>query len=172
VLLTTLEAHPLLDLTVDGADEVDPELNLLKGRGGALLREKIVATASRRTVIVVDESKLVSHLGERTPVPVEVVPFGWRSVAARLESLGGTPALRMEDNGRPFVTDGGHYIVDCAFGVLDDPHRVAGEIRSSVGVVEHGLFLGIAHEVIVGGPDGVTTHTGKSREGAKSWKSA
>lgn len=171
VPLTTLEAHPLLDLTVDGADEVDPKLNLLKGRGGALLQEKIVALASRRTVIMVDESKLVSRLGERTPIPVEVIPFGWRTVAGRLESVGGAPSLRTGDDGRPYVTDSGHYILDCAFGAVDDPHHVARAIRSVVGVVEHGLFLGIAHEVIVGRPDGVITHSVKSREGATSWKS-
>ncbi len=159
VPLTTLEAHPVLDLAVDGADEVDPALNLLKGRGGALLREKIVATASRRVVIIVDDSKRVSRLGERGPVPVVVIPFGWRSVASRLEALGGKPSLRTGDDGRPFVTDDGHYILDCSFGVLDDPQRVAEQLRFVVGLVDHGLFLGIAHEVIVAASDRVSVLT-------------
>ncbi len=159
LLLTTLDAHPTPDLTVDGADEVDPELNLLKGRGGALLREKIVAMASQRTIIIVDSSKLVSRLGERVPVPVEVVRFGWRAVATKLQSLGGKPSLRTGVEGRPFVTDEGHYILDAEFGALEDPSRLDAEIRGIVGVVEHGLFLGIANEVIVASGDGITVLT-------------
>ncbi len=155
VPLTTLEAHPALDLTVDGADEVDPELNLIKGHGGALLREKIVALASERMIAIVDASKLVRGLGEHTPLPVEVVQFGWSAVAARVEALGGKPSRRKAGDGRPFVTDEGHYILDCAFGILRDPRGLAEKLRSIVGVVEHGLFLGIAYEVIVAAPEGI-----------------
>jgi ribose 5-phosphate isomerase A len=163
VPLTTLNKHPVLDLTVDGADEVSPALDLLKGRGGALLREKIVARASHQTVIVVDSSKLVSRLGERTPIPVEVVRFGWQSVALQLESLGGKPSLRVGPGAEPLVTDEGHCILDCDFGPLEDPGRLAREIRDIVGVVEHGLFLGIAREVIVASPDRVNILTRESR---------
>ena len=156
VPLATLNGYPTLDLAVDGADEVDLHLDLIKGRGGALLREKIVALAARRLVIIVDASKLVGRLGERVPIPVEVVPFGWGLVAARLGALGGRPLLRKGAEGRPFVTDEGHYILDCAFGSLDNLYRLAEDIRRIVGVVEHGLFLGIAQEVIVAASDGVT----------------
>lgn len=153
--LTTLESHPSLDLAIDGADEVDPSLNLIKGLGGALLREKIVAVASRQVVIVVDHTKRVARLGAQTPVPVEVVRFGWSGPGAHLESLGARVVLRVGPDGAPFVTDEGHLILDAHFGPILDPARLASDIRSRAGVVEHGLFLGIATKVIVAGPEGI-----------------
>jgi ribose 5-phosphate isomerase A len=154
--LSTVDEHPEIDLTIDGADEVEVRtLNLIKGRGGALLREKIVATASKRLVIIVDESKLVESLGSRFAVPVELVPFGWPAAARKLEALGAKVTLRSGAEGKPFVTDGGHYIVDCAFGPIASPAKLESELNSIVGVVEHGLFLGMATQVIVAGRDGV-----------------
>jgi ribose 5-phosphate isomerase A len=153
--LTTLNEHPTVDLTIDGADEVDPDLNLIKGGGGALLREKIVAQASRREVIVVDESKFSPALGTHWPVPVEVVPFGWRSQAAYLESLGGHATLRLGAGGTPFETDQGNLILDCQFGPISDPACLAARLDERAGIVEHGLFLGLATDVIVAGRQGV-----------------
>ena len=153
--LSTLADHARVDLTIDGADEVElGTLNLIKGLGGALLREKIVATASARLVIVADESKLVERLG-RGVVPVEVVPFEWQSTARRIEGLGGRPALRVRPDGGAFVTDGGHYILDCAFGAISSAASLDRELNCIVGVVEHGLFLGVADRVVVGGAGGV-----------------
>lgn len=154
--ISTLDEHPELAMTIDGADEVElGTLNLIKGRGGALLREKIVASASRRLVIIVDESKLVERLGSHFALPVELVPFGWRSAARKLEALGAKVVLRPGTDGKPFVSDGGHYIVDCAFGPVASPARLEGELNSIVGLVEHGLFLGMASEVIVAGREGI-----------------
>jgi ribose 5-phosphate isomerase A len=148
--LSTLEQRPALDLTIDGADEVDPAGRLIKGGGGALLREKIVATASRRLAVVVDRSKLVDRLGDRFPLPVEVTPFGWTTHVAAIRAMGGEPVLRSRD-GAPYRTDGGNYILDVRFaGGIDDPERVGAELKARVGVVETGLFLGFAPEVIVG----------------------
>ena len=153
--LSTLADHPRVDLTIDGADEVElGTLNLIKGRGGALLREKIVASASARLVIVADESKLVERLG-RGVVPVEVVPFEWQSTARRIESLGASPALRLRPDGGAFVTDGGHYILDCAFGPISSAGLLDRELNEIVGVVEHGLFLGLTDQVGVGRAGGV-----------------
>jgi ribose 5-phosphate isomerase A len=147
--LTTLEMQPSLDLVIDGADEVDPDLNLIKGLGGALLREKIVASATDRLVIIVDESKLVRRLGEHSPVPVEVVPFGWTRAWAQLEALGAQPERRMAGD-EPFVTDGGHYILDCAFDPTVDLRALGPALKAIIGVVEHGLFLDMASMAIVG----------------------
>jgi ribose 5-phosphate isomerase A len=147
--------HARVDLTIDGADEVEMgTLNLIKGRGGALLREKIVASASARLVIVADESKLVDRLG-RGAVPIEVVPFGWQATARRIESLGASPALRLRPDGGAFVTDGGHYILDCAFGPISSAGSLDRELNGIVGVVEHGLFLGLTDQVGVGRAGGV-----------------
>ncbi len=153
--LTTLNEQPSVDLTIDGADEVDPHGNLIKGGGGALLWEKIVATATQTYLIVVDRSKLVPMLGRRVPLPVEVMPFGWRTHLETARALGAEPVLRMRDDAEPFVSDGGHYILDCRFAEgIPDPHLVDRELRARPGVVETGLFLGMAPEVIVGGRDG------------------
>ncbi|RME47097.1 MAG: ribose-5-phosphate isomerase RpiA [Chloroflexi bacterium] len=154
--LTTLDEHQRLDLTIDGADEVDPDLNLIKGLGGALLWEKIVAVASRKLIIAVDESKLVMQLGTHVPLPVEVVPFGWRLQMTYLEALGATPTLRRTANGEPYVTDSGHYIIDCQFAGIDDPYTLATTLSVQPGIVENGLFLDMADLVVVGSPEGVS----------------
>jgi ribose 5-phosphate isomerase A len=151
--LTTLEEHPVIDLTIDGADEVDPNLDLIKGGGGALLREKIVAQASRREIIVVDESKLSPALGTRWAVPVEVVPFGWRTQALYLESLGADVNLRQDGNTKTFTTDQGNLILDCQFGPLSQPAELAAKLNARTGIVEHGLFLGLATDLIVAGAE-------------------
>jgi ribose 5-phosphate isomerase A len=154
--LSTLEDYPVLDLTIDGADEVElGSLDLIKGRGGALLREKIVASSSRQLIIVVDESKIVNRLGSHGEVPVEVVSFGWQSTSRRLEKLGWKPVLRVEGGGAPFVTDGGHYILDCSFEKGVSIQSRAAQLHDTVGVVEHGMFLGMATEVHVGSATGV-----------------
>jgi ribose 5-phosphate isomerase A len=160
VPLTTLDEYPVLDLNLDGADEVDPTLGLIKGLGGALLWEKIVATASRRVVILIDDSKLVSRLGIKAPLPVEVVPFGWKTHLAFIESLGGAPVLRTEPDGRPFITDEGNYILHCRFeGGIADPAGLEARLLNRAGIVGTGLFLGVAHQVIVGKTDGVEIRT-------------
>ena len=156
--LTSLEEHPRLDLAIDGADEVDPRLNLIKGMGGALFREKIVASASERFIVVVDESKLVPRLGTQTPVPLEVHPFGWRTALEPLEALGGTPELRRRD-GDAYRTDNGNYILDVRFRAIRSPAKLAAEIASIPVVVEHGLFLGMADLVLVGTQEGVETRS-------------
>jgi ribose 5-phosphate isomerase A len=154
--LTTLEAHPELDLTVDGADEVDPELDLIKGLGGALFREKLVAQASGRLVIVADGGKRVERLGDRSPVPVEVVPFGWSLHVPFLADLGARPVLRVHDDGVPYTTDNGNLIVDAHFDRhIPDPAALERALRARTGVVESGLFLGMAHGVALADEDGV-----------------
>ncbi len=154
--LTTLDLHPSLDLAIDGADEVDPSLNLIKGLGGALLREKVVARAARALVIVADQSKRVDKLGTLAPLPVEVDPFGALSQAPFLRQLGAEPSLRLNEDGKPFLTDGGHYIYHCRFpGGIDDPKRLEQELAACPGVIESGLFIGMADAVAVAGPDGV-----------------
>jgi ribose 5-phosphate isomerase A len=155
--LTTFAEQTRLDLTVDGADEIElGTLYLIKGHGGALLREKIVAAASARMTVVADESKIVKRLGSLVAVPVEVVQFGWEATQKKLGELGGNPALRRGADQTPYVTDGGHYIIDCAFGPMENPKEIAHHLDHVVGAVEHGLFLGFATEVFVGGRDGVT----------------
>ena len=156
ISLTTLAEHSEIDLTIDGADEVERgTLYLVKGHGGALLREKIVAAASKRMAVIVDESKVVKRLGSLFEVPVEVVPFGWQATERKLQALGANPTLRPGTDGKPYITDGGHYILDCAFGPIANPKKVALELDEVVGVVEHGLFLGLAQQVFVAGPGGV-----------------
>jgi ribose 5-phosphate isomerase A len=152
--LGTLDEEPALDVTIDGADEVDPALRLVKGGGGALLREKIVASATRRLLIVVDASKWRETLGA-FPLPVEVVPFGATVVARRLAELGCVPARRRAKDGKPFVTDEGNHILDCPFGRIEHPERLATALASIPGVVEHGLFLGMTYAVYVAGESGV-----------------
>jgi ribose 5-phosphate isomerase A len=146
-LVTLVEARPRL--TIDGADEVEPGLALIKGRGGALLREKIVAYAGGGLVIVADESKLVEALGTG-PLPVEVEPFGWEVTLEALASLGGEPELRMDGAGAPFVTNGGHYTVDCLFPSIPDPAALEGKIKRIPGALECGLFVGLAQVAVVG----------------------
>ena len=158
ISLATLAEHQQVDITIDGADEVEiGTLNLLKGRGGALLREKIIASASRQLIIVVDEAKLVDHLGAHGPVAVEVVAFGWHATARKLERIGASVALRTTPAGAPLNTDDGHYILDCAFETINDADRLQRQLDDTVGVVEHGLFLGMAPRVLVGNSQGVYT---------------
>lgn len=154
VPLGSLDDHPSVDVTIDGADEIDPQLNLIKGLGGALLREKIVAAASRRLIIIADDSKRVEQLGTRAPVPVEVVTFAKRPTAAYLASLGARVVERRQD-GRPFITDEGNIILDCHFPGLTNPQEIAQLIRAQPGVVEHGLFLGMATEAVIAGDRGI-----------------
>ena len=161
--LTTLDETPELDLTVDGADEIAPDLALIKGGGGALLREKVVAAASARMVVIADESKYVPVLG-RFPLPVEVAPFGvaatQRAVekaVAAVQRKPGRLTLRQGRNGHPFVTDGGHWIIDAALDRIDDPRAMAHALADVPGVMEHGLFIDLAEIAIIAGPDGVRT---------------
>ena len=146
-----------IDLTVDGADQIQRgSLDLVKGLGGALLREKIVAAATKRLVIVADASKLVDRLGGKIPVPVEVVVFGWESTAARIETLGGRPVRRWpKDSDQPFRTESGNYILDCTFGDLADPAGLERDLSHTIGVVESGLFIGMADTALVGTDRGV-----------------
>ena len=148
------EQHKVLDVTVDGADEVSPELDLLKGLGGALVREKIVAKASRWVVIVVDDSKLVDHLGTRAPIPVEVIPIAATLVADALREIGGEPGLRLCD-GAPFVSDNGNHMIDWRYGPLSEPASLEHQLKSMSGVVDSGIFAGLAHRVIVAGAEGL-----------------
>jgi ribose 5-phosphate isomerase A len=154
--LTTLEEVARLDLGYDGADEIDPQLGAIKGKGGALLREKLVALSCDRFVLVATTDKLVQRLGERTALPVEIVSFGWKQTAARLTTLDLTPSLRpARDNpDHPAMTDNGGYILDCATGPMDDPARIAAEVKATTGVVDHGLFLGVARTALLVDRDG------------------
>jgi ribose 5-phosphate isomerase A len=154
--LTELAKQPVLDVTVDGADEVDPRLDLIKGLGGALLREKIVARASKRLVIIADESKRVDRLGARSPLPVEVVRFAWELHLPFLRALGSDPRLRRTADGEPYLTDNGNYVVDCHFAAgIDDVASVEAELQRQVGVVESGLFLDMAARAVIGSDAGV-----------------
>lgn len=147
-----------LDLTVDGADEIDPALDLIKGLGGALLREKMVAAASRRLVIIADEGKLVDRLGGKGPLPVEVAAFAWQVHVPFLEELGARPVLRVRDDDTPVATDNGNYVLDCWWdGGIADPRGVERALQRRPGVLESGLFLGMAREAVVAGPAGVRT---------------
>jgi ribose 5-phosphate isomerase A len=160
IKLSTLDETPELDLTVDGADEIAPDLALIKGGGGALLREKIVAASSVRMIVIADQSKYVAALG-RFALPIEVVPFGLMATQRALEKAintvqrPGPLTLRRGKDGHVFVTDGGHWILDAALGRIDDPRALAHALSCVPGVVEHGLFLGLAQLAIIGGPDGV-----------------
>jgi ribose 5-phosphate isomerase A len=160
IRLTTLEETPELDLTVDGADEIGPDLSLIKGGGGALLREKIVATASTRMIVIADQSKWVGTLGQ-FPLPIEIAPFGYAATLRAVEKTiatiqrCGPITLRQGKNGHVFVTDGGHWIIDASLGRIDDPRAIAHALSGVPGVMEHGLFVGLANMVIIGEPDGV-----------------
>lgn len=160
IALTTLDETPQLDLTVDGADEIAPDLTLIKGGGGALLREKIVASASARMVVIADQSKWVDILG-RFPLPIEIVPFGATVTQRQVEAVAaaagcpGPVPLRKIASGHPFVTDGGHWLIDAQLQRITDPQGLAARLAAVPGVVEHGLFIGLAWAVIVAGPTGV-----------------
>jgi ribose 5-phosphate isomerase A len=153
--LCGLEDQPAIDVTIDGADEVDPDLNLIKGGGGALLREKVVAQASRQNIIIVDESKLSPRLGTRWALPVEVIPFAAKPAENFINSLGADVTLRLDDTGRPYQTDQNNFILDANFGKMAEPDIVAASLNERAGIVEHGLFLGLASDVIVAAEDGV-----------------
>lgn len=164
--LTRLEDAVALDLTVDGADEVDPALDLIKGLGGALVREKMVAQATSRFLIIVDDSKVVPRLGLRSPLPVEVVQFGWGGHIGFLEALGASATRRVGVQEEPFLTDNGNYVLDCRFSDgIPDPYELDRALAGRAGVVDHGLFLGLADEVLVGGVEGVKGMTSNRGEG-------
>jgi ribose 5-phosphate isomerase A len=160
IALTTLDETPQLDLTVDGADEIAPDLTLIKGGGGALLREKIVAAASSQMIVIADESKWVSVLGQ-FPLPIEISPFGATATTRAVEAANaeagcpGPLALRKGQDGRPFVTDGGHWLLDAKLQRIPDPPKLAVRLAQIPGVMEHGLFIGLAHTAILAGPNGV-----------------
>jgi ribose 5-phosphate isomerase A len=153
--LAPADAPPAIDVTIDGADEVDPQLDLIKGHGGALLREKIVAQLSRRVVIIVDEGKISPRLGTLSQLPVEVIPFAWRTQMTFLEGCGARPRLRERGDGQPYLTDQGNYVLDCQFDALGDPATLAAKLGARAGIVEHGLFLGLATDVVVAGEQGI-----------------
>jgi len=154
--LASFAEHRQIDLAIDGADEVQRiSLDLIKGRGGALLREKIVAAASRRFIVIVDDDKLVDRLGTTGPLPVEVAQFGWQATADALERLDCRPELRRTGAGQSFLTDGGNFILDCRFGSIENPVETERRINAIVGVVENGLFVGRSSAVIVASEDGV-----------------
>ena len=155
--LTTLEENPVIDITIDGADEVDSNLNLIKGGGGALAREKIIAFNSKKVIIVIDDSKIVKALGIDFPLPVEVLKFGWTSTKKTLEELNCIVELRKIMGNEPFITDNSNYILDCEFDRIDEPEQLEININNIPGVVENGLFIGLVDEVIVGGKQGILT---------------
>ncbi|MGO9125158.1 MAG: ribose-5-phosphate isomerase RpiA [Terriglobales bacterium] len=150
--LTTLDEFQQLDVTIDGTDEFDPQLNLIKGGGGALLREKIIASASKQLVIIADSSKQVATLG-KFPLPVEVIPFAVAVISRKIAALGARVQRRQSAGGKPFVTDEGHHILDCHFGQIADPPALARTLEAMPGVVEHGLFIGIASVVLIARAD-------------------
>lgn len=147
--LTTLDDHPEIDITIDGADEIDPQLRLIKGGGGALLREKVVASESKKRVVVADSEKLVPVLG-KFPLPVEIISFARTVVEKRIAALGASPKLRTRGDGSPYLTDNGNLILDCSFGKIADPPALALALSNIPGIVEHGLFIGLASLALVG----------------------
>jgi ribose 5-phosphate isomerase A len=146
--LTTLDEHPEIDITIDGADEIDPKLRMIKGGGGALLREKVVASASKKMVAVVDSAKVVPVLG-KFPLPVEIIAFARAVVEKKMVALGGSPKLRTKPDGSTYITDNGNEILDCSFGQIADPPALALILSNTPGIVEHGLFIGIASLALV-----------------------
>ncbi len=160
--LTTLDENPEIDITIDGADEVDPQLRLIKGGGGALTREKVIASASKKMVVVVDSSKVVSVLG-KFPLPVEVIAFARTVIERKIVALGGSPKLRTKPDGSPFLTDNGNQILDCSFGKITDPPALGQALSDTPGIVEHGLFIGIATLALVGRGNSVEKIIGRKR---------
>jgi ribose 5-phosphate isomerase A len=154
IQLTTLDEHPEIDITIDGADELDPRLNLIKGGGGALTREKVIASASKKMVVVADSSKVVAVLG-KFPLPVEVIAFARAVVEKKIAALGASPKLRTKADGSPYITDNGNQILDCSFGKIADPPALALALSNIPGIVEHGLFIGLAKMALVGRGNGV-----------------
>lgn len=152
--LSTLDQHPELDIDIDGADEIDPHLNLIKGGGGAHLREKVIAAASKKMVVIADSGKLVPTLG-KFPLPVEIVAFAQAVVEKKVIALGATPKLRTRADGSPYLTDNGNPILDCSFGKIEDPRTLARILSDTAGVVEHGLFIGLASVALIGRGDSV-----------------
>lgn len=153
--ITTLHEHPIIDLTIDGADQIDPNLNLIKGMGGALTREKIIASSSKNFIIVADERKLVNKLGGAQPIPVEILPFAQPLVTSKIMELGGKPRLRMVGENTPYVTDNGNFILDVNFGIIENPTELNYKLKTIPGVIETGLFIGMAHAAYVGTRSGV-----------------
>lgn len=154
--LTDFSQVTAIDVTIDGADEVDRELNLIKGGGGALLREKILIQASKRVIIIIDESKLSKNIGENWPVPIEVLPFGWQNEARYLESLQAQTELRLISPDEIYLTDQKNFIIDANFGVIHDPKDLDTKLQQRAGIIEHGLFVNMASEIMIGGKKGVT----------------
>ncbi len=147
---TTLHEHPTVDLTIDGADQIDPNLNLIKGMGGALTREKILAASSRKLIIIADERKLVDQLGGGQPLPIEILPFAEPFVTAKIREIGGDPCLREIKAGWPYITDNGNFILDAGFGIVENPKKLNEELKMIPGVVETGLFVGMVQSAYVG----------------------
>jgi len=164
--ITTLDEHPTVDLTIDGADQIDRNLNLIKGMGGALTREKIVAASSKKVIIIADETKLVEKLGEnKHPIPIEIIPFAAKLVASKIGELGGIPKLREEAKGKvgPVITDNGNYILDATFSQIENPFELNNKLKLITGVVETGLFLKLAHKAILGKKDGKLIEINRNR---------
>jgi ribose 5-phosphate isomerase A len=155
--LTTIDEHSEIDITIDGADEVDSSLNLIKGGGGALTREKIIAYNSKKVIIIVDDSKVVKALGIDFPLPVEVIKFGWTSTKKALEKFGCEVIRREVIQSEPYISDNGNYILDCDFDHITNPEELEKDIKTIPGVVENGLFINLTDEVIVGGKQGIVT---------------
>ena len=150
-----LNTYPAIEMTIDGADEVDPDLNLIKGGGGALLREKLVAQVSRRNIIIVDDAKLSSALGTKHFLPLEILPFGWERQRDFMVELGGKPSLRKDGNGNPILSDQGNFLLDCQTGPIRDLSGLARKLEARAGILEHGLFLNLATDVFAAGPSGL-----------------
>jgi ribose 5-phosphate isomerase A len=160
ISLTTLDEHPEIDITIDGADEIDPHMNLIKGGGGALLREKVIAAASKKMVVIADSGKAVDRLG-KFPLPIEIIAFARVVVERKMRSLGSTPKLRTRADGSTYLTDNGNPILDCSFGRIEDPPALARILSNTPGIVEHGLFIGLASVALIGRGDSVEELRGK-----------